>query len=57
MSNARSYLFAAEDEREMKTWMNVMSLASIAFGTGKASMNKAVRSAHFMLSLLPSWTA
>eukprot|EP00045_Choanoeca_perplexa_P016926 m.235406 g.235406 ORF g.235406 m.235406 type:complete len:797 (+) comp17403_c0_seq2:184-2574(+) len=40
-SNARSYLFAAEDEREMKTWMNVMSLASIAFGTGRASMAKA----------------
>lgn len=24
----------------MKTWMNVLSLASIAFGTGKASMAK-----------------
>lgn len=40
---ARKYIFAAEDEREMKTWMNVMSLASIAFGTGKASMQKVVR--------------
>eukprot|EP00049_Salpingoeca_infusionum_P000510 m.40372 g.40372 ORF g.40372 m.40372 type:complete len:809 (+) comp10434_c1_seq1:87-2513(+) len=34
---ARTYIFAAEDERDMRTWMNVMSLASIAFGSGKAS--------------------
>jgi hypothetical protein len=39
---ARKYVFAAEDERDMRTWMNVMSLASIAFGTGKASMQKTV---------------
>eukprot|EP00051_Salpingoeca_urceolata_P001249 m.39564 g.39564 ORF g.39564 m.39564 type:complete len:1241 (+) comp11285_c0_seq1:36-3758(+) len=37
---ARKYVFAAEDEKEMKTWMNVMSLASIAFGSGEASMKK-----------------
>ena len=37
----RQFVFAAESQEEMKTWMNVMSLASIAFGTGKASMAKA----------------
>ncbi len=37
---ARKYILAAEDERDMKTWMNVLSLASIAFGSGKASMAK-----------------
>lgn len=38
---ARKYILAAEDERDMKTWMNVLSLASIAFGSGKASMARA----------------
>ena len=33
-------MFAAETLEEMKTWMNVLSLASIAFGTGQASMSK-----------------
>lgn len=36
----RKYVFAAETLEDMKTWMNVMSLASIAFGSGKASMAK-----------------
>lgn len=36
----RQYVFAAESEQEMKVWMNVMSLACIAFGTGEASMSK-----------------
>jgi hypothetical protein len=36
--SGRSYILAAEDDKEMKTWMNVLSLASIAFGSGKASM-------------------
>eukprot|EP00053_Salpingoeca_punica_P017075 m.163317 g.163317 ORF g.163317 m.163317 type:complete len:737 (-) comp17110_c2_seq1:638-2848(-) len=36
----RKYIFAAENDKDMKTWMNVMSLASIAFGTGKAAMSK-----------------
>ena len=31
----RQFIFAAENASEMKQWMNVMSLASIAFGTGK----------------------
>eukprot|EP00043_Microstomoeca_roanoka_P017841 m.187570 g.187570 ORF g.187570 m.187570 type:complete len:803 (-) comp16714_c0_seq3:1065-3473(-) len=38
---ARKYIFAAETESDMKKWMNVMSLASIAFGSAKASMKKA----------------
>jgi hypothetical protein len=53
----RTYVFAAEDEREMKTWMNVMSLASIAFGTGRASTRKEVRcacSSFLEASRLPS---
>ena len=29
---ARKYIFAAESAEEMKVWMNVMSLACIAFG-------------------------
>ena len=37
---SRKYLFAAEDDKEMKTWMNVISLATIAFGSGKASMTR-----------------
>ena len=40
---ARKYIFAAETESDMKKWMNVMSLASIAFGSAQASMKKAVR--------------
>lgn len=36
----REYIFAAENSDEMKIWMNVLSLACIAFGTGKASMTK-----------------
>lgn len=36
----RKYVFAAETEAEMKAWMNFMSLASIAFGSGKASAAK-----------------
>eukprot|EP01147_Barroeca_monosierra_P004399 gene4399-6671_t len=38
--NARKYIFAAETESDMKKWMNVMSLASIAFGSAKASLQK-----------------
>ncbi|EGD73140.1 hypothetical protein PTSG_04853 [Salpingoeca rosetta] len=38
---ARKYIFSAETESDMKKWMNVMSLASIAFGSAKASMKKA----------------
>ena len=41
----RKYIFSAESEKEMKTWMNVMGLASIAFGTGKASMTKSSKEA------------
>lgn len=37
----REYEMAADSEEEMKVWMNVMSLASIAFGSGKASAAKA----------------
>jgi len=40
----RQYVFAADNAAEMKQWMNVMSLASIAFGSGKASMQKTVTS-------------
>lgn len=36
----RKYVFAAETEAEMRAWMNFMSLASIAFGSGKASASK-----------------
>lgn len=39
-SDARTYIFAAESMEEMKVWMNLMSLASIAFGSGKASRMK-----------------
>jgi hypothetical protein len=46
----RKYIFAAETEEEMKVWMNVMSLACIAFGTGKASMAKQVTDAEQQLS-------
>ncbi len=38
--DARQYIFAAESQEDMKTWMNVMGLASIAFGSGQASMTK-----------------
>jgi hypothetical protein len=41
----RKYIFAAESDKDMKTWMNVMSLASIAFGTGRAAMSKAWKEA------------
>jgi hypothetical protein len=36
----RQFIFAADTAEEMKVWMNVLSLACIAFGTGKASMAK-----------------
>eukprot|EP00055_Hartaetosiga_balthica_P006035 m.18532 g.18532 ORF g.18532 m.18532 type:complete len:811 (-) comp4975_c1_seq1:916-3348(-) len=39
--DARTYYFACDNAEDMKKWMNVMSLASISFGSGKASMAKA----------------
>ena len=49
---ARKYIFAAESGEEMKVWMNVMSLACIAFGTGKASMAKVEKKVNLLKSKL-----
>eukprot|EP00042_Codosiga_hollandica_P046244 m.484138 g.484138 ORF g.484138 m.484138 type:complete len:798 (-) comp57197_c1_seq9:252-2645(-) len=40
--SGRQYMFAADTQDEMRTWMNVLSLASIAYGSGQASSRQDV---------------
>ena len=36
-NKARKFIFAADTQDNMRIWMNIMSLGSIAFGSGAAS--------------------
>ena len=38
--HARQYILACESEEDQRTWMNLLSMASIAFGSGQASMQR-----------------